>query len=253
MWLHAMLAELPGFCGDNLTGHCIKASTLSMLSRFGASEEVRMVLGHHSMRNKSSLEAYSRDIQAYPLRVLEEMFRSIRLGAFCPDNTRSGIVQNLKESDARVSSDALGSTGETGRKHTVASATVTVGDEDGPLDDEIKQWLVLGRRSELRDEECKGLTLSDSTGEVEVLSKVGNDKLESHEGEQGDISDGSSESSSSSSEDSGTSDDELLMRGSSDLGEVVEWRQGCVVHQHRKTKTLHLLPRGSQELFADVR
>ena len=39
------------------------------------------------------------------------------------------------------------------------------------------------------------------------------------------------------------------MRGSSDLGEVVEWRQGCVVHQHRKTKTLHLLPRGSQELF----
>ena len=53
LWLHAMLAELPDFCGDNLTGHCIKASTLSMLSRYGASEEVRMVLGHHSMRNKS--------------------------------------------------------------------------------------------------------------------------------------------------------------------------------------------------------
>ena len=71
LWLHAMLSELTDFCGDNLTEHCIKASTLSMLSRYGASEGVRMVLGHHSMRNKSSLEAYSRDIQAYPLRVLE--------------------------------------------------------------------------------------------------------------------------------------------------------------------------------------
>ena len=137
-------------------------------------------------------------------------------------------MQNLKESDAHASSDALGSTGGTRRKHTVASATAAVGEEDGPQDDEIKQWLVLGHRSELRGEECKGLTFSDSAGEVEVLSKVGNDKLESHEGEQGDIPDESSESSSSSSEDSGTSDDELLMKGSSDLGEVVEWRRPCI-------------------------
>ena len=249
MWLHAMLTELTDFCGDNLTGHCIKASTLSMLSRYGASEEVRMVLGHHSMRNKSSLEAYSRDIQAYPLRVLEEMFRSIRLGGFCPDNTRSGIMQKLKEPDIRESSHPFGSTGWPGKKHSVASATAAVGEEDGPLDDEIRQWLVLSNGSEQREEECKGLTFSESTGEVDVLSKVGDNKQESREGERQDISVASSESSSSSSEDSGTSDDELLMKGGSVHAEVVEWRQGCAVHQHRKTKTLHLLPLGSQELF----
>ena len=144
LWLHAMLSELTDFCGDNLTGHCIKASTLSMLSRYyGASEEVRMVLGHHSMRNKSSLEAYSRDIQAYPLRVLEEMFRSIRPGSFCPDNTRSGIMQKLKEPDIRESSRAFGSTSWTGKNHSVASATAAVGEEDGPLDDEIRQIALL--------------------------------------------------------------------------------------------------------------
>ena len=190
LWLHAMLSELTDFCGDNLTGHCIKASTLSMLSRYGASEEVRMVLGHHSMRDKSSLEAYSRDIQAYPLRVLEEMFRSIRLGSFCPDNTRSGIMQKLKEPDIRESSRAFGSTSWTGKKHSVASATAAVGEEDGPLDDEIKQWLVLGNGSEQREEECKGLTLSESTGtgEVDVLLKAGLGKQESREVERQGLS-----------------------------------------------------------------
>ena len=39
------------------------------------------------------------------------------------------------------------------------------------------------------------------------------------------------------------------MKGSADHAGVVEWRQGCTVHQHRKTKTLHLLPTGSHELF----
>ena len=113
---------------------------------------------------------------------------------------------------------------------------------DGPSDDEIKQWLVLGNGSEQREEECKGLTLSESTGtgEVDVLLKAGLGKQESLEVERQGLSLDSSESSSSSSDDSGTSDDELLMKSGSVQSEVVEWRQGCVVHQHCKTKTLHL-------------
>ena len=183
--------------------------------------------------NKSSLEAYSRDIQAYPLRVLEEMFRSIRLGGFCPDNTRSGIIQKLKEPDVREPPYAFGSTGGAGRKPSVVSATAVVAEEDGPLDDEIRQWLVLSNGSEQREEECKGLALSESTGEVEVQSKVGNDKQESREGERHGISELSSDSSSSSSEDSGTSDDELLMRGGSDHAGVVEWKQGTNIARRR--------------------
>ena len=249
LWLHAMLTELPDFCSDNLTGHCIKASTLSMLSRYGASEEVRMVLGHHSMRNKSSLEAYSRDIQAYPLRVLEEMFRSIRLGGFCPDNTRSGIVQKLKTPVVREPSHTFESADGAGGKHSMSSATAAVGEEDGLLDEEIRQWLVINNGSEQREGECKGLAFGESTDELEAPSKIGADKQEFHEGERQAGSEVSPDSSSSSSEDSGTSDDELLMKGGADRAEVVEWRQGCTVHQHRKTKTLHLLPTGSHELF----
>ncbi len=95
-----MLRQMQGFDPTGLTGHGLKATTLSMLSKFGASEEVRLVLGHHSLRKKSTLESYSRGIQAAPLRVLESMFLAIKKGQFHPDMTRSGMVgeQHLQQS-----------------------------------------------------------------------------------------------------------------------------------------------------------
>ena len=91
-WLCIMLKQMQGFDPTGLTGHGLKATTLSMLSKFGASEEVRLILGHHSLRKKSTLESYSRDIQAAPLRVLESMFLAIKKGQFHPghDSFRNG-------------------------------------------------------------------------------------------------------------------------------------------------------------------
>ena len=109
-----MLAEVPSFSGDNLTGHCINVSTLSMVSRFGQSEEVRMVLGHHSLRNKSSPEAYSRGIQAYLLRVLVV---DVSDG---PNN----IVQG-------------------GWKVSASSAVAPTDDDELPLGPEVREWVIL--------------------------------------------------------------------------------------------------------------
>ena len=250
LWLHAMLSDLTDFSCENLTGHCIKATTLSMLARYGASDEVRMVLGHHSMRGKSSLEAYSRDIQAYPLRVLEQMFHSIRLGTFCPDNTRSGVMKGVDKSHAEhLDVDNVG----TDAKHPKHLTPVEqeVSDEhyfptgafsgsslrDEPLD--LRQ----GGLDDSLVDGALGLNFEDWE-QVGTGDEKENEVVKSSFGDESD-----SDSSSSSSGDSGTSDDEVLVRTATDLGPQVEWKPGCVVYQNRKTKTLHLLPIGSSDLF----
>ena len=43
------------------------------------------------------------------------------------------------------------------------------------------------------------------------------------------------------------------MESLKDLGGVVEWQPGCVVQQNGKTKTLHLLPKGSTDSFEGAR
>ena len=81
-WLCTMLKQMQGFDSTGLTGHGLKATTLSMLSKFGASEEVRLILGHHSLRRKSTLESYSRDIQAAPLRCSKACFLQSKEDSF---------------------------------------------------------------------------------------------------------------------------------------------------------------------------
>lgn len=71
-----------------LTSHGMKATTLSFLSKWGAHPDDREILGHHSLKNRTSLECYSRDIQAGPLRVLESCLKEVRIGAFRPDVAR---------------------------------------------------------------------------------------------------------------------------------------------------------------------
>ena len=89
-WLTGVLKHCPDFSPDGFTPHGCKATTLVMLSRYGASPDDRLVLGHHQL-NKGALEVYSRDLQSAPLRVLEQMFTDIRCGRFSPDVTRSGL------------------------------------------------------------------------------------------------------------------------------------------------------------------
>lgn len=66
----------------------------------GANGKYRLVLGYHSS-GKGSLEVYSRDILAVPLRIFEETLRQIRIGSFQPDKIRSGIIQQPNKEDCR--------------------------------------------------------------------------------------------------------------------------------------------------------
>ena len=89
-WLTGILKQCPDFNPDGFTPHGCKATTLVMLSRYGASPDDRLVLGHHQL-NKGALEVYSRDLQSASVRMLEQMFTDIRCGRFSPDVTRSGL------------------------------------------------------------------------------------------------------------------------------------------------------------------
>ena len=97
-WLKQILAQMAsgGYSNstalDDLTGHGMKSTTLSWLSKWGASPDDRLILGHHSLKGRSSLECYSRDIQASPLRALEQCMLHIRKEIFRPDLGRSGYI-----------------------------------------------------------------------------------------------------------------------------------------------------------------
>ena len=72
-----------------LSSHSCKCTLLSMLSKFGASVDVRACLGYHVGKNQTVF-TYSREAAAGPLRVLQDMLTAIQRGEFRPDETRSG-------------------------------------------------------------------------------------------------------------------------------------------------------------------
>ncbi len=90
-WLRLILGELPSFDPTNLSAHGLKSTTLAMMARYGLSPTTRLILGHHSMKGLSSLETYSRDAQASPLREYEDMMEAIRGGTYMY-RTRQGLV-----------------------------------------------------------------------------------------------------------------------------------------------------------------
>ena len=98
-WLNALLTK-NGDTIEQVSSHSLKCTTLSWLAKAGANAEHRLVLGHHSS-GRGSLEVYSRDLLAAPLRTLEEILRQIRVGSLQPDRTRSGILQAATRADCR--------------------------------------------------------------------------------------------------------------------------------------------------------
>ena len=61
------------------------------------------MLAHHSTGALSKL-AYSRDALSGPLRKLETLLGQVRIGAFCPDSTRSGYWKSAPGPDCAESS-----------------------------------------------------------------------------------------------------------------------------------------------------
>ena len=112
-----------GFSSDSvmmLGAHSLKVTTLSWMAKLGIDKEVRRFLGYHSRPGDRSVETYSRDAAAGPLRVLGDVLQRVRDGCFDPDASRSGRL--LAASSTAPSPPAPSST---------SSSSSALEDEDG--------------------------------------------------------------------------------------------------------------------------
>ena len=76
----------------NIGSHSLKATCLSWCAKAGVDRELRRLLGYHVKPGDKSLEAYSRDSMAAPLRALDKVLGDIMGKTFQPDATRSGTI-----------------------------------------------------------------------------------------------------------------------------------------------------------------
>ena len=142
-WLGELLKQ-GGFNLEAVTSHSLKCTVLSWLAKAGTEPHHRLVLGHHSTQ-KGSLETYSRDMLAAPLRAMEDVLRRIRVGALHPDMTRSGHIQeptrpdraedqpdhnNSASSSSSGKSSSSSSSSETDSDSETAGQLLTVGGTD---------------------------------------------------------------------------------------------------------------------------
>lgn len=98
-WLRELLLRA-GFTASQVKGissHSLKATALSWCAKFGMQREHRQVLGYHVVAGSASALHYSRDEQAYPLSLLQEVYEEIRSGNFNPDATRSGYKLRVRK------------------------------------------------------------------------------------------------------------------------------------------------------------
>jgi hypothetical protein len=88
------LLRLQGEVSDvHLIGsHSAKATTLSWLSKVGATPSDRKFLGYHIDAADVTMATYSRDCASGPLRTLAKLLLLIRMDLFKPDSTRSGYM-----------------------------------------------------------------------------------------------------------------------------------------------------------------
>ena len=98
-WIRNLLSQMEG--GTNFTTiHTLKGTPLSWCAKWGLDPDCRAILGHHAT-GKSSVECYSRDNLAKPLREFELVLQQIRMRAFSPDATRSGMIKGSSVEDPK--------------------------------------------------------------------------------------------------------------------------------------------------------
>lgn len=99
VWLNGLLRKALGReVEPGLTSHGLKATTLAWMTKAGYDDKTCLILGHHSRGAKKSLYTYGRDVQAQPLRELQECLSLIKRQVFCPDSTRSGMFRENEAS-----------------------------------------------------------------------------------------------------------------------------------------------------------
>ena len=209
-WMHGILAHCKDFEPDGFTPHGCKATTLIMLSKYGASPDDRLVLGHHQLQ-KGALEVYARDLQSAPLRVLERMFRDIRCGRFSPDLTRSGMFSSMAEPRTLPMDDIA-----------APSPAPTTPLEDVP--------------SEV-SEAGFGLVQDGIGDDVTAEDGVTNEALPTETLAEDQVSEGSD--SEFDSEESST--EAVIHELATSQRPTGHWHPGCELYQHRRSKLIHAL------------
>lgn len=92
-WLRLLLSGTPG--SEKIRCHSLKATLLNWCAKAGLDKEVRAVLGHHSTALHGSDIVYSRELQVRPLRKLQMLLKSIRIGLNLEDSvTRNSVGCN---------------------------------------------------------------------------------------------------------------------------------------------------------------
>ena len=98
-WIRNLLCQMES--GATFTTiHTLKGTPLSWCAKWGLDPDCRAILGHHAT-GKSSVECYSRDNLAKPLREFELVLQQIRTKAFSPDSTRSGMIKSSSVEDPK--------------------------------------------------------------------------------------------------------------------------------------------------------
>ena len=91
-WLRHLLLklEVPPEELTEVGSHSCKATILSITAKAGLSKDVRRTLGGHATPGDTSVDVYSRDVIAAPLRQVALLFTKVRAKLFDPDSSRSG-------------------------------------------------------------------------------------------------------------------------------------------------------------------
>ena len=92
VWLRQILSQagVEAEALSNFGTHSLKATLLSWAGKAGLPANARRILGYHAVPKDHSVQEYSRDEIAEPLRLLGVLLEKIRDHSFDPDAARSG-------------------------------------------------------------------------------------------------------------------------------------------------------------------
>ena len=79
----------PGFDGEIISSHSLKATLLAWSARFGLTPQTRSLLGRHTSCLNETFSIYSRDLACAPVAELQKVIDSVADGTFSPDAERS--------------------------------------------------------------------------------------------------------------------------------------------------------------------
>ena len=79
----------PGFDGEIVSSHSLKATLLAWSARYGLSPQTRSLLGRHTSCLNETFSIYSRDLACAPVAELQKVIDCVADGTFSPDAERS--------------------------------------------------------------------------------------------------------------------------------------------------------------------